>query len=276
MYWRRQRRDLEAKGDAEPIPEPKKLPNRIPLPNIWAAIRIAFEKDVGLLLFFNSLLVMSNYAVLVPLQDVIRHRYHFNDLQVGLCYIPYAIGNIVGGLLMGKALNWNYARVCRATGVKPDRKRNDELRNFPIERARLDPTWPWVVIAIAMTICWGWVVDSGANLAAPLVVMFFQGFGVAGPMSALSTVLVDLYPSNPGRVSSTFNLTRAAMSAIASAVIQLIIDAWGYGYTYLFLGLLLLVASPCVLAVRIWGPKWREARYVRLEMQQAKEQEKRS
>ncbi|EGX91407.1 florfenicol exporter, putative [Cordyceps militaris CM01] len=265
LHWRRKRRDLEAHPDAAPLPSPKPRPNRIPLPNIWAAVRIAFEKDVGLLLLFNSLLVMSSYAVLVPLQDVIRRQYRFNDLQVGLCYIPYAVGNIVGALVMGGVLNWNYARVARSVGMTPDRKRNDELRRFPIERARIDPVWPWVVLAIATTACWGWVVDSGANLAAPLVVLFFQGIGVAGPMSALSTVLVDLYPANAGRVSSTFNLTRAAVSAIASAVVQLIIDAWGYGYTYLFLGLLLLVASPSILCVRIWGPKWREARYKRME-----------
>ncbi|KAM3510273.1 hypothetical protein MY11210_005995 [Beauveria gryllotalpidicola] len=273
-YWRRKRRDLEANPGTGAIPKPRKLPGKIAVPNIWAAVRIAFEKDVGLLLLFNSLLVMSNYAVLVPLQDVIRRRHHFNDLQVGLCYIPYAMGNITGALLMGKALNWNYARVARSVGMTPDRKRNDELRKFPIERARTDPVWPWVVLAIAMTACWGWVVDSGANLAAPLVVLFFQGVGVAGPMSALSTVLVDLYPSNAGRVSSTFNLTRAAISAVASAVIQLIIDAWGYGYTYLFLALLLLVASPSIICVRVWGPKWREARYVRMEKHLAEEREK--
>ncbi|KAJ6789123.1 hypothetical protein PWT90_08321 [Aphanocladium album] len=274
IHWRRKRRDLEANPGQESIPEPKQLPRKIPIPNIWAAVRIAAEKDVGLLLLFNSLLVMSNYAMLVPLQDVIRRRYHFNDLQVGLCYIPYAIGSIVGALVMGKVLNWNYGRIARSLGMTPDRKRNDELRKFPIEKARTDPVWPWVVLAIAMTACWGWVVDSGSNLAAPLVVLFFQGVGVAGPMSALSTILVDLYPSNAGRVSSTFNLTRAAISAVVSAVIQLIIDAWGYGYTYLFLALLLLVSSPAILCVRIWGPKWREERYVRIEKHQAKEMEK--
>ncbi|KAJ3497360.1 hypothetical protein NLG97_g1967 [Lecanicillium saksenae] len=268
LHWHRKRRDLDANPGQDPIPEPVRLLRKIPVPNIWAAIRIAFEKDVGLLLLFNSLLVMSNFAMLIPLQDVVRRRYHFNDLQVGLCYIPYAIGNIVGALIMGKVLNWNYSRVARSLGMTPDRKRNDELRKFPIEKARTDPVWPWVVLAVAMTACWGWVVDSGANLAAPLVVLFFQGVGVSGPMSALSTILVDLYPNNAGRVSSTFNLTRAAMSATVSAVIQLIIDAWGYGYTYLFLALLILVSSPAILCVRVWGPKWREERYIRMEKQQ--------
>lgn len=216
-------------------------------------------------MFFMSLFVTVNYCVLVPLQDVMRKQYHFNDLQVGLCYIPYSIGSIVGSLVVGKSLNWNYARVAKSIGVSTDKKVGSDLRKFPIERARLDLMWPWIGLAVAMNVAWGWVVDSGANLAAPLVVLFFAGASVSGPVSILTTLLTDLYPMNPGRVSSSFNLTRASMSGAGTAVVQYIIDAWGYGYTYLFLGLLLAIFSPCVLIVRKWGPKWREERYQRFE-----------
>lgn len=235
------------------------------MPNIWAAILIVFEKDVGILMFFMSLFVTVNYCMLVPLQSVMRKQYGFNDIQVGLCYIPYSIGSIVGSLVVGKSLNWNYARLAKSIGVSADRKVGEDLRKFPIEKARLDLVWPWVGLAVATVVAWGWVVDSGVNLAAPLVVLFFAGASVSGPVSVLTTLLTDLYPMNPGRVSSSFNLTRASMSAVGSAVVEYIIEAWGYGYTYLFLGLLLLVFSPCVLVVRKWGPKWREERYQRFE-----------
>jgi len=212
-----------------------------------------------------SLFVMANYALMVPLQDVIRRRYNFNDLQVGLCFIPFSVGSVVGAAVFGKLLNWNYARVAKSIGVSPDRKRGDDLRKFPIERARLDLMWPPTILAVAMIISWGWVVNSGASLAAPLVVLFFAGAGLSGPVSILTTLLVDLYPMNPGRVSSTFNLTRATLSGVGTAVVQYIIDAWGFGYTYLFMGLIVLAASPCILIVRRWGPRWREERYLRYE-----------
>ncbi|KAK3389663.1 putative MFS transporter [Podospora didyma] len=247
----------------QPTQPKKKISRKIPVPNILAAIRIVFEKDVGPLMLFMSLFVMANYAILVPLQDVIRRRHGFNDLQVGLCFIPFSVGSVVGAAAVGKLLNWNYARVAQSIGVSPDRKRGDNVRNFPIERARLDLIWPWTLLAIAMIIAWGWVVDSSTSLAPPLIVLFFAGAGLAGPVSTLTTLLVDLYPMNPGRVSSTFNLTRATFSAVGTAVVQYIIDAWGYGYTYLFMGLLVLAATPCVLVVRKWGPKWREERYQR-------------
>jgi predicted MFS family arabinose efflux permease len=265
LEWRRRSRNLESQPGQSPPPQPKKMPRKIPIPNIYAAILIIFEKDVGILMFFMSLFVMANYAMLVPLQDVIRRQYDFNDLQVGLCYIPFSIGAIVGSLIVGKLLNWNYARVARSIGMSVDRKRGDDLRKFPIERARLDLMWPWTGLAVAMLVAWGWVVDSGANLAAPLVVLFFAGAGMSGPVSILTTLLVDLYPMNPGRVSSSFNLTRASVSAVGTAVVQYIIDAWGYGFTYLFLGLVVLAASPSIWIVRKWGPKWREERYQRFK-----------
>jgi MFS family permease len=242
-----------------------KKPFRIPVPNIFAAVRIIFEKDVGPLMLFMSLFVMANYAMLVPLQDVIRKQYGFNDLQVGLCYIPFAIGSVLGAVIAGRMLNWNYARVAKSIGVSVDRKRGDDLRKFPIEKARLDLMWPPTILAIITIVVWGWVVDAGTSLAAPMVVLFFAGMGLSGPGSILSTLLVDLYPMNPGRVSSSFNLTRATLSAVGTAVVQYIIDAWGYGWTYVFLGLVVLAASPSIIIVRKWGPKWREERYCRFE-----------
>lgn len=260
-------RDADAEA-ATQTPHPtqeNKKPFKIPIPNIWAAVRIIFEKDVGPLLFFISLLVMVNYAMLVTLQDVIRHQYSFNDLQVGLCYMPYAVGSVIGSILSGRLLNWNYARVARSIGVTPDKKKGEDLRKFPIERARLDLMWPSTFVAIATTIIWGWVVTAKTNLAVPLIVLFISGMGVAGPMSILTTLLVDLYPMSPGRVASSFNLTRATFSATGTAVVQYIIDAWGYGFTYMFLGLLVLAATPAILVVRKWGPKWREERYQRFQ-----------
>ncbi|TPX13336.1 uncharacterized protein E0L32_006309 [Thyridium curvatum] len=270
LAQRRKKRDLEQAEPGTTAPAPEKSPLRIPVPNILAAVRICFEKDVGLLMLFMALFVMANYAMLIPLQDVIRRRYSFNDLQVGLCYIPFAVGSVTGAAISGKLMNWNYARVARSIGVTPDRKRGEELRQFPIERARLDLIWPWTLLAVITTVCWGWVVDLGVNLAAPLVILFLAGMGLAGPVSVLTTILVDLYPMNAGRVSSAFNLTRASFSAIGTAVVQYIIEAWGYGWTYVFLGLVVAAASPAVLVVRKLGPKWREERYLRFEKQEAK------
>ncbi|KIE03091.1 Major facilitator superfamily domain, general substrate transporter, partial [Metarhizium majus ARSEF 297] len=240
------------------ILELKKLPLGIPVPDVVAAIRIIFEKDVGLLMFFMSLFVMANYARLVSLQGATGRRYSLNNVQVGLCYIPFAMGSIFGAVTVGRLLNWNHARVANGTSVSADRKRGDELRRFPIQRAMLDFMWSWTMLAFVTTAIWGWVFDSGVNLAALLVILFLAGMGLSGPISIITILLVDLYPMNAGRVSSSFNLTRAGISVAGTAAVQYIIDAWGYGFTYLFLALVVLAASPLIFVVRRWGPRWGE------------------
>lgn len=269
-HWRQRRTTTEDRGQARPEHEPwprqgrwRRL--RLPVPDVAAAVRIVLEKDVGPLMLFMSVLVMANFSVLIPLQSVIREEYSFDDVQVGLCYVPFAGGSVAGAVVVGRLLNWNYARVAAMVGLSPDRRRGDDLRRFPLERARLDLIWPFLAVAVAATAAWGWVVTSGTGLAAPLVVTFFAGLGIAGPVAVVTTLLVDLYPMNPGRVSSSFNLTRASISAVGSAAIQYIIDAWGYGFTYVFMALLIVAASPCVLIVHKWGPRWREERYQRLD-----------
>lgn len=243
---------------------PKETPPKIPIPNIFAAIRILFEKDVGLLMFYTSLFVMANYAMLIPLQDIMRRRYSLTDLQVGLCYAPFAFGSICGSFLVGRLMNWNYARVAAQIGVSVDKKSGDDLRKFPIETARLELIWPFIFLAVATMGAWGWVVNSGVHLAVPLVISALNGFGTAGPVSISTTLLIDLYSMNPGRVSSAFNLIRGALSALGTAVVQYIIDAWGYGFTYLFLSLIIFSSSSSILVVRRWGPGWREERYQRV------------
>ncbi|KAH0595837.1 hypothetical protein MHUMG1_06385 [Metarhizium humberi] len=160
-------------------------------------------------------------------RDVIRRRYSFSDVQAGLCYIPFAMGSVFGAVTIDRPLNWNHARVANGTGVSADRKWGDEVRRFPIERARLDHMWSWAMLAFVTTAIWGWVVNSGVSLAAPLVIFLLAGMSLSGPISILTILLVDLYPMNAGRVSSSFNLTRAGISAAGTAVVQYIIDAWG-------------------------------------------------
>ncbi|KAI6785702.1 uncharacterized protein J7T54_006036 [Emericellopsis cladophorae] len=247
---------------------PAKLPRKIPIPNIWAAVRIVFEKDVGPLMIFMSLFVMANYAMIFPLQDDVRRRYDFNDVQVGLCFIPFAIGSVLGTLVMGRVLSWHYNRVAKRIGVSPDRRKGDDVRNFPIEKARLDIIWPCLALILAAIASWGWVIDAGTILAAPLVVLFFAGFGLAGLITILLTLMIDLYPMNPGRVSSCFNLTRASYSAVSTAVVLYMIDAWGYDWTYVSMASIVLAASPVIWMVRTRGPKWREERYQRFQSRQ--------
>jgi len=87
---------------------------------------------------------------------------------------------IVGSVIVGKLLNWNYARVAKSIGMSVDRKRGDDLRKFPIERARLDLMWPWTGLAVAMLIAWDGLWNRGPTLRRRWLFCFFAGAGVSG------------------------------------------------------------------------------------------------
>lgn len=176
---------------------------------------------------------------------------------------PFSVGSATGGVCCGRILDYNYRRVARRIGVSVDRKRGNDLRHFPIERARLQVFWCPMYLGSACIVAWGWTLQARTSLAAPLVVLFFAGFFLSGCMSMLMALLVDLYPQHPATAMAASNITRCCMGAVFTAVIQYMIDAMGLGWCYTFFGLMTMAFSPCLWVVMKWGPGWREARFVR-------------
>lgn len=149
-------------------------------------------------------------------------------------------------------------------GLSVDRKKAEDMRKFPIERARLQVIWYPVIVGQCAIIAWGWVLAARASLAAALVVLSVAGFCVTGANGMLSTFLVDLYPQSPSTATASLNLTRCLLSAAGTAVVQHVVNAWGVGWTFTFFGLVTIAFLPSLWVVTKWGPAWREERYLRL------------
>ena len=271
-------RVARSKGPEEPGKETLRLARpetpKLRFPNPFNCLRLIVEKDVFLVLFFIAIIVTGMQCLLVSLPSTLQPIYAFNDLQVGLCYIPICVGAAVGSMAGGKTLDWNYRRVARANGFSVDKKRGDDLRHFPLERARLSVVFYPVALAVAMIVAWGWTLHARTTLAAPLIVSFFGGLGFSAATSMVTTLLVDLYPKSPSTASAAGNLTRCTMSAAGTAVIQYMIDTMGVGWCYTFLGLVVLAFSPLLWVVMKWGPGWREERSLREEEKEKLEEAK--
>ncbi|KAK8250974.1 major facilitator superfamily domain-containing protein [Phyllosticta capitalensis] len=236
-------------------------------PNPFSALRIIVEKDVSLVLFSLSIIMAGFFCLLVPLPDLFARKYSFNDVQIGLCFIPFSAGAMIGTIVCGRFLDYNFRRVARARGFPIDRKRATDLRNFPIEMARLQVVMGPLLVGAATVLVWGWVLSQKTTLAAPLVVLFIGGFMLSGSMSMLNSLLVDLYPASPATATAALNLCRCSLGAVGTAVIDYIIASWGLGWSYTFLSLLMACTAPMLWCVMKWGPRWREERFLRLERQ---------
>ncbi|CZS88827.1 hypothetical protein WAI453_010596 [Rhynchosporium graminicola] len=238
-------------------------------PNPLKTVRIIMEKDMAVVLIYNSLIYTAFYDVVASIPQLFSEIYGYNDLQIGLCYIPFGCGCAFASIINGKLLDGNYKRVARKIGFTIDRKHGDDLRHFPIERARLEIIWPILYFGLACNLCYGWVLEKNTNLAAPLILQFFMGLCINGSFNILSTLIVDLYPQSPSTATAANNLVRCFVGAAGTGIINIMIDSMGRGWCFTFIALVCIAASPLLGISMKWGPIWREERMVRMDKQKA-------
>lgn len=126
-------------------------------PNPLSSLKIIMDKENALLLFYNSFLFAAFYDISATIPSHFARIYNFNDLQIGLCFIPLGCGSLFAALLNGQFLDRNFRRWCRKLGVEIKRGRNTDLTEFPIEKVRLQIAIPAAYACGSMVLIFGWV-----------------------------------------------------------------------------------------------------------------------
>ncbi|KAJ9656137.1 hypothetical protein H2198_005193 [Neophaeococcomyces mojaviensis] len=243
--------------------EPNKKKFRFPNP--LASLIIILDKQNALLLFYNAFLFAAFYDITAVIPSQFAEIYHFNELQIGLCYIPFGFGSMAATLTNGQLLDRNFARWCRKLNIPIRKGRDQDLRDFPIEKVRLQIAIPTSYVASIIVLIFGWVLDINGPLAAILVLLFIGAFSMSIAFNVTSTLLVDMYPKSPATATAANNLVRCLLGAGATGVVVPMINGMGRGWTFTFLTLFLLITSPMIWANYFYGMEWREQRRVKDE-----------
>lgn len=61
--------------------------NKLRFPNPWESFVILLEKDALIIIFYVGLVMFANIALLTSTPNLFGKLYHFNDLQIGLCFL---------------------------------------------------------------------------------------------------------------------------------------------------------------------------------------------
>ncbi|GME55627.1 mfs general substrate transporter [Neofusicoccum parvum] len=242
-------------------------------PNPLNTMKLIREPDVGLLLIYNSLVYTAFMDVAASAPFLFAATYSFNDLQIGLSFIPFGFGALCAPLVNGRLLDANYRRTAARIGMVIDRKRGDDLRAFPIERARIEVAVPMLAVGLVAITAYGWVMEVETHLAAPLVLFFVMGLTLTGTFNVLNLMLVDFYPLSPATATAANNLVRCLVGAGGSAVVILMIKRMGRGWCFTFHALVVLAASPILWVLVRYGPGWREKRRVKAEEEKRRREE---
>ncbi|GAB1193351.1 hypothetical protein APSETT444_002565 [Aspergillus pseudonomiae] len=217
-----------------------------------------------LILLSNAILFAGFYDVSASIPSIYEDLYDLNDLQIGLCYIPFGLGATIASILSGKLLDYNYRRLASRLGVPLHHSSRDQT-DFPIEKARLQLAFPLLTIGSLTVIAFGWVLHFGVHLAAPTTILFVMGLGLTGAFNTVSTLLVDLYPGNASAATASNNFVRCLLGAGATALIDPMLNAMGRGWCFTFIAFVMLATAPLLGVVVRFGPRWRRERLARTE-----------
>ncbi|KAK2767648.1 hypothetical protein FQN54_003806 [Arachnomyces sp. PD_36] len=178
------------------------------------ALKVAGEKETGAIIIFTTMLFGGYVTVLSSLPSQLEHKYHFNSLQVGLCYIAYGAGSLTSRWTIGKLIDWNFRRHAKKQGIEIVRNQQVQLISMPLEKARLEITLPVVYCASIMIAGYGWTMNYKVNLAGPLIMLFSTSHLISGATSTLITLLIDCHAL--AAAVPTIDLTERVSSAVGA------------------------------------------------------------
>lgn len=244
--------------------------------NPLASVQILADLEAAVLLLYNAFLFASFYDVTASLPSLYAQIYHVNSLQIGLCYLPFGVGCCCAALYNGQLLDRNFHRWARKLNVEIKKGRQTDLRNFPIEKVRLQIAIPMVYTSCLLMLIYGWILEINGPLAASLVLLFFFSFGMTAAFNVISTLLIDFYPKAPATATAANNLVRCLLGAGATGVITPMIDGMGRGWCFTFLSLVLVVSSPMLWIIYFRGMEWREERIIKNEQKDKEREQERA
>ncbi|ODA77697.1 hypothetical protein RJ55_06299 [Drechmeria coniospora] len=230
------------------------------MPNPLRTLYIVFRKEEGLILVISAIIYLNFILVSATMSTLLQEIYDPGQLQTGLCFLPYGIGCCAASLVSGYVVDWNYRRLAAKLGLPIRQTTGNDLRNFPIETARIQPVYPALLVGGAALIGWGWTLEAEVTVAVPLVLLFIVGMLVPTSFSVLNTLLVDLNPDAPATAAAANNLVRCTFGAVGTAIVDHMLDAMGKGWCFTFLALVMLACFAGLRILETWGPHWRSQR----------------
>ncbi|KAF9891938.1 hypothetical protein FE257_002901 [Aspergillus nanangensis] len=211
---------------------------------------------VLLTVYYASITFGSLYVLNVSIEHTFGSApYNYSTLIVGLLYIPNSVGYIVASLFGGRWMD----KIMLREAKKAERyDENGKLIFHPEDRMR-ENAWLGAIIYPAALIWYGWAADKGVFWLAPMIANVFFGVGSMLIFSMVTTMLTEFMPKRSSSGVALNNFMRNIFSCVGSFVTAPIIDAIGNGWLFTILGLVAFASSSVMLAMKIFGPRWRKS-----------------
>jgi MFS family permease len=225
------------------------------------SLRIIFYPDAAAILWMIATSYSVYYTFQVAISVIYADIYNYNDLEVGLTFLPGLVGMTIGGIIAGKMVDNNFAKVAKQNNITFDQKKAEDIQAFPIETARYQHVTLFIALEVGLVIGYGWAVYHRVHPAAPLVLQFFICALSTLLSHTASALLVDVFPNKSSTSYASSQVVRCGLSAASAAVLDPLVKAVGRGWYFTIFALFVGVSGfVSVLVSRRKGRIWRQKR----------------
>ncbi|KAK7950931.1 uncharacterized protein PG986_006659 [Apiospora aurea] len=161
-------------------------------------------------------------CVIASLSTLFIEIYDLNQWQAGFVYLPFGIGGTFSTFVSGALLNWAYRKARSRHDLPGSPSRDDDIDDFPIERARLSIMWAPVLVTLLCILTYGWALHERWHLAVPLTL----------PFVGFNTLISDINRAAPSAANASTAVVRCGLAALAVAYLEDILQAIDVGWTF--------------------------------------------
>ncbi|OAR00245.1 hypothetical protein LLEC1_03470 [Akanthomyces lecanii] len=215
----------------------------IVLVNPLGSLKILLSFRLSNVLICNAIAYTVYCCIQASLSSLFIDIYGYNDLAAGLIYIPFGVACLVNTLIWGKILDREYALAAKRHGITAAQAKSKTDPTFPLEAARLRSSFLLVGMASVATCGFGWAIQAKTHVAVPLIMQVFVGFSATGLFVALGALNTDLNTHQASTASAAANIVRCALAAAFLAILQIMIDGIGPGWSFTIFGFMMLLCG---------------------------------
>ncbi|ETS79282.1 hypothetical protein PFICI_09135 [Pestalotiopsis fici W106-1] len=185
----------------------------------------AFTRPVKLLLLSPIVLVLSLcsaisygfiYLLFTSMTSAFTRKYGIGTPQVGLMYLGFGVGNILGNLSLGYLSDRFVKRMAVSTGMKPE--------------YRLIFLIPGSLLMPIGLLIYGWTLEFNLHWMVPEIGLFIFGLGTIYISMPVNTYLVHAFPSCAASATAANTIVRSLLGGLLALCGGRINDAVGDGW----------------------------------------------
>ncbi|CEG66357.1 hypothetical protein RMATCC62417_02955 [Rhizopus microsporus] len=202
---------------------------------------------VFLAAFASGVAFGTMFAIETITPDLYEVHYGFNSWQTGLSYLGGGIGNLLGAILTSRISD---RLLLRARKLRGGQEITEDRLTINL--------WPAFFICMPFgTLLYGWTVERGFTVWAPIIGFGILNFGMNQIMTATSAYLVDAVHGKGASVTAAANLVRMVIACVLTIAANPMVAAIGPGYTCVFLACFCFLGASFMLALKLKGEKLR-------------------